>query len=81
MITSTQAAHEDDVPQIQSQEPKADEMEARGSVGSPRLQDRIQDDVMVLERSVGFLGKSSAVRWMEEIVEKVRVSCSKLHLT
>ncbi|KAJ9403950.1 transcriptional regulator family: Fungal Specific TF [Paecilomyces variotii] len=70
-VQETLAAHEDDVPQIQSQEPKAGEKEARGSVGSPRLQDRIQDDVMVLERSVGFLGKSSAVRWMEEIVEKV----------
>lgn len=48
-----------------------DEMEITGSAGSPRLQDRIQHDVTVLGRSVGFLGKSSAIRWMEEIVEKV----------
>ncbi|GAD98934.1 C6 transcription factor [Paecilomyces variotii No. 5] len=55
----------------QSQESKLDEMEITGSAGSPRLQDRIQDDMGVQGRSIGFLGKSSAIRWMEEIVEKV----------
>ncbi|KAL1871548.1 hypothetical protein Plec18167_007108 [Paecilomyces lecythidis] len=67
-VKETLASHE---KEHQAQESRMDEMEITGSAGSPRLQDRIQHDVTVLGRSVGFLGKSSAIRWMEEIVEKV----------
>jgi hypothetical protein len=48
-----------------------DEFSARGSAGSPKLQDRISVVKPGYAESTGYLGKASTVRWIEEATEKV----------
>ncbi|PGH11982.1 hypothetical protein AJ79_04569 [Helicocarpus griseus UAMH5409] len=48
-----------------------DEYATTAIAGSPRFQDRVQPDSAGFIRTTGFLGKSSVVRWMEDLVTKM----------
>ncbi|KAJ9221346.1 transcriptional regulator family: Fungal Specific TF [Paecilomyces variotii] len=50
-----------------------DEFSVSAGAGSPRFQDRVQQDAAGFSRSFGFLGKSSVVRWLEDTAMKVTI--------
>jgi hypothetical protein len=56
----------------QSTSTKEDEWSASGSAGSPDQQGRIQYCKPGYPTGVGFLGKASVARWLEEGGQKVR---------